>query len=65
MTYISEDIMINNNKITECRFPETSCISHEATLANYYDSYKLIDFKQDLNPLEIYLLMVNSTPSWV
>jgi len=51
--------------ILECSFPNESLISNELKSADFHDSYQLLSLENDLDPLDIYLLMVSNTPQWI
>lgn len=52
-------------KVKKCDFPEDSKIVNESIGADFNDSYSVNTDKNELNPLHIYLLMVNNTPFWI
>lgn len=52
-------------KVKKCIFPEDSKIINESIAAHFIDSYSVITIKNELDPLQIYLLMVNNTPIWI
>jgi hypothetical protein len=51
--------------VMECDFPEESIIANEASIANFQDSYMLLSLEKNLDPLAVYLFMVNKVPYWV
>jgi hypothetical protein len=52
-------------KVKKCDFPNDSKIVNESIAAHFKDSYSVITVKNELDPLQIYLLMVNNTPVWI
>ena len=52
-------------KINICAFPKKSIIAEEAITADFSDSYSTSIAETQMDPLEIYLLMVNKTPIWI
>ncbi|MEO8400570.1 MAG: DUF2867 domain-containing protein [Gammaproteobacteria bacterium] len=51
--------------IHECIFPDRSLIANEIISADFHDSFRLLSLEGNLDPLDIYLIMVNNTPSWI
>jgi hypothetical protein len=58
-------MLANKMTVTECGFPQASSIASEAGLADFQDSHELSSFEKEVEPLAVYLLMVNQTPTWV
>ena len=52
-------------KVKKCDFPDDSKIVNESIAAHFNDSYSVITVNNELDPLHIYLLMVNNTPVWI
>ena len=52
-------------KVKKCDFPKDSKIVNESIAAHFNDSYSVTTVKNELDPLHIYLLMVNNTPVWI
>jgi len=64
------DNLISDNgeikmKVKKCDFPDDSKIVNESITADFNDSYSVITVNNELDPLQIYLLMVNNTPVWI
>ena len=58
-------MLTNKVTVTVCDFPQESSIASEAGVADFQDSYMLSSFEKEVEPLAVYLLMVNQTPTWV
>ncbi len=52
-------------KVKKCDFPDDSKIVNESIASHFNDSYSVITVRNELDPLHLYLLMVNNTPVWV
>ena len=62
-----QKISTHNNIATvkRCALPNQSVIFADIAQADYHDAYCLENMSTVLNALDLYILMVNHTPSWI
>jgi len=51
--------------VKKCDFPADSKIAEASIAADFQDAYSVVTDRHELDPLQIYLLMVNNTPFWI